>query len=92
MMESEKFFPIHIATIRSVKPRTAPIIGARKIKMMVFVQPERITAWIPPLASAAPRYPPRSACEELVGSQSHQVIRFQEMAPRSQANMTTGVT
>jgi hypothetical protein len=35
--------------------------GARKMNIMVFVQPERITAWIPHFATAAPRYPPRRA-------------------------------
>lgn len=92
MNPREKFFPIHMAAMRIKNPRIAPITGARKINMRVLVQPETITTWIPPLATAAPRYPPRSACEELVGSQSHQVIRFQLMAPRSAQNITIGVT
>jgi len=33
----------------------------------VFVQPERMIAWTPERATAAPAYPPISACEELVG-------------------------
>jgi hypothetical protein len=61
MKEREKFFPIHMASMRILKPRRAPIIGAKNMKIIVLVQPERITAWIPPLASAAQRYPPRRA-------------------------------
>lgn len=68
------------------------MIGAKKIKRIVFVHPARITTWIQPFASAAQRYPPISAWEELVGSQSHHVMRFQAIAPPSQQNMTRGVT
>jgi len=66
--------------------------GARNMKIIVLVHPDRITTWIPPFAIAAPRYPPRRACDELVGSQSSQVIIFHEIAQKSPQNMTRGVT
>ena len=75
-----------------VKPRIAPINGAKNIKTIVLVQPERITTFTPPLATAAPRYPPSRACEELVGSQSSQVIIFHDIAQKRAQNMTSGVT
>lgn len=78
--------------MRSVKPRAAPISGARKINISVFVHPESITTWSPPLATAAPRYPPRSACDELVGRASHQVRMFQLIAQNNAQNITSGVT
>lgn len=87
-----KFFPIHVARIRRKNHNTAPIIGARNINIIVLVQPERITTLIPPLAIADQRYPQRSACDELVGSQSHQVIRFQDIAPINPKKITIGVT
>ena len=43
-------------------------------------------------AMAAPAYPPSSACDELVGSPNHQVIRSQVMAPTNPARITQGVT
>ena len=41
--------------------------GDSTTKMSVLVQPAGRTALQPALATAAPAYPPISACEELVG-------------------------
>ena len=46
----------------------------------------------PALATAAPAYPPNSACDELVGSPKYHVIRFQMIAPMSPARITENVT
>ena len=46
----------------------------------------------PALATAAPAYPPKSACEELVGSPKYQVTRSQTIAPINPEKMTASVT
>lgn len=92
MVVREKFFPIQVEIIRRINPRVAPISGARKIKIIVLVHPDRITTWSPPFAIAAPRYPPRRACDELVGRASHQVRMFQLIAQNKAQNITRGVT
>src|SRR5205809_4175356 len=56
-----------IAVINN-RPAERPIIGDRKMNMIVLVQPDGTMAANPALATAAPAYPPMSACEELVGS------------------------
>ena len=43
---------------------------------------------IPTFARAAPAYPPINACDELLGSPFHQVIKSQAMAPAKPAMMT----
>ncbi len=45
-----------------------PMSGARTMKMIVRVHPLGMIAMKPALATAAPAYPPKSACDELVGS------------------------
>jgi hypothetical protein len=92
MTEREKFFPNQLAIIRSTNPNNAPMRGAKNINIIVFIHPDVITAAIHPLATAAPRYPPRSACEELVGRAIHQVIRFHVIAPNNPEKITRGVT
>ena len=62
--------------------------GASTMKMIVLVHPETMMALNPALATAAPPYPPNSACDELVGSPKYQVIRFQVIAPMSPVRMT----
>ena len=56
------------------------------------VQLSHSTAAIPPLATAAPAYAPIRAWDELVGSASHQVSRFQRIAPVRPAKITGSVT
>jgi len=46
----------------------------------------------PALAIPAPANPPMRACEEEVGSPSHQVVRFQATAPTSPAKTTASLT
>jgi hypothetical protein len=44
-----------------------PMRGARTMKMMVRVHPLGMIAMKPALAMAAPAYPPKNACDEMVG-------------------------
>ena len=46
----------------------------------------------PALAIPAPAKPPMRACDDEVGSPSHQVSRFQAMAPASPAKITASET
>jgi hypothetical protein len=83
-----------IATI-SRWPTIKPIIGDSTMKASVLLQAVQLsqrTAAMPPLATAAPAYPPIRACEELVGSASHQVSRLHRIAPISPAKITGSVT
>src|ERR1039458_4748710 len=79
---------------------TMPINGAQKINSTVnghcpMISPS-IACWNPLVqaacAIAAPAYPPISACDELVGSPHHHVIRSHAIAPRRAARITHGVT
>src|SRR6185503_1107011 len=76
----------------TARPTTRPITGATTMKMRVLVQPDTMTAPNPALATAAPAYPPKSACDELVGNPKYHVIRFQMIAPVRPAKMTVNVT
>ena len=64
------------------------------MKISVLIQPLQMigsSACRPRIterAMAAPAYPPKSACEELVGRPSHQVSRSQAIAPASPARIT----
>ena len=49
-------------------PTIRPMSGDTTMKISVLVQPEAMMAAKPAFATAAPAYPPKSACEELVGS------------------------
>src|SRR4030042_2012758 len=73
-------------------PSTSPINGARKIKIIVLYQPDAIITPKPPLAIAAPAYPPIKAWEELLGRPKYQVIMFQAIAPMRPARITEEVT
>ena len=59
---------------------------------MGMIQPLTITALNPACATAAPPYPPISACEELVGNPNIKVMRFQLMAPNNPASNTFSFT
>src|SRR5437870_10533671 len=76
-----------VATV-TIIPINIPMIGDRKMNATGFVQPPGINATKPAFATAAPPYPPISACDELVGSPRVSVIRFQPMAPNSPASRT----
>src|SRR6266516_888252 len=54
-----------------------PMTGATTMKTRVLVQPLAMIAEKPDLATAAPAYPPMSACEDEVGSPSHRGARRQ---------------
>lgn len=69
-----------------------PMSGASTMKIRVLVHPDTIIAAIPALATAAPAYPPMSACDELVGSPKYQVMRSHVIAPIRPAKMTENVT
>ena len=62
--------------------------GDRTMKMSVLVQPAGTIAAKPAFATAAPAYPPISACDELVGRPKYQVMRSQTIAPTSPPKMT----
>ena len=81
----------NVAVITS-RPTRRPITGATTMKMIVLVQPAGMIALNPAFATAAPAYPPKSACDELVGNPKNHVIRFQVIAPQRPAKMTASVT
>src|SRR5262249_12403173 len=80
-----------IATI-NVRPAVRPMSGERKMKMIVLVQPLGTMAANPAFATAAPAYPPTSACDELVGRPKYQVMRSQMIAPARPPKITEKVT
>src|SRR5918995_3453040 len=83
---------IHKLTSMSRKPRVSPNSGDSGMNRMVFSRLPASRTPKPPLATPAPAKPPMSACEEEVGSPSHQVRKFQAMAPTSPAKITASLT
>ena len=69
-----------------------PMSGERKMNTIVLFHPPGMMATNPALATAAPAYPPTSACDELVGSPDHHVMRSQIIAPSSPPKITENVT
>src|SRR3954454_7237338 len=66
--------------------------GASRPGTMTFsMMPSPSMALAPSATNAAPTTPPISACDELDGSPSHQVARFQAMAPMRPAKTTVVV-
>lgn len=57
-----------------------PSKGAMTIKITILITPAYTTELQPELATAAPTSPPTRVCDELDGSPSHHVIRFQVIA------------
>ena len=49
----------------------------------------RLTTFKPPCATAAPANPPINVCDELDGIPNHQVNKFQQIAAKTPARMTT---
>src|SRR5439155_18188922 len=66
--------------------------GESTMKITVFVTPATMMVPGPPAATAAPTKPPIRACEEEVGSPSHQVRKFHATAASSAASTTDSVT
>lgn len=58
------------------------------MNITIFTTPPIITELQPVLATAAPTNPPTSVWEELEGSPSHQVARFQQIAATKAEPMT----
>jgi hypothetical protein len=73
---------------RAMKPKINPTIGEAKRAMRIFSRPGTSMARHPAPTMTAPKIPPMSAWEELLGKPSHQVSRSQIMALRSAATIT----
>jgi hypothetical protein len=76
----------------SPNARTIPSSGDTTMKTAVFSKLDPSTTLQPALATPAPITPPISACDDEVGSPSHQVVRFQAIAPTRPANTTASLT
>src|SRR5918999_15468 len=80
-----------LASMR-MNPRASPNSGDSGMNRMVFCRLPASRTPKPALATPAPAKPPISACDEEVGSPSHQVRTFQLMAPTSPAKITASLT
>src|SRR5919109_5555291 len=83
---------IHRLASISRKPRAIPSSGDSGMNRMVFCRLPASSTPKPALAMPAPAKPPIRACDEEVGSPSHQVVKFQTMAPTSPAKITASLT
>src|SRR5215216_1291627 len=83
---------IHRLANISTKPSASPSSGDSGMNRMVFRRLSASSTPKPALAMPAPAKPPIRACDEEVGSPSHQVVRFQTMAPTSPAKTTASLT
>jgi hypothetical protein len=82
----------HISASISTNAKTSPSRGDTTMKMIVFSKAGPFTTLQPALAMPAPTTPPIRACDEEVGRPSHQVVRFQAMAPVSPPKTTASLT
>src|SRR5829696_2667355 len=82
----------HRLASMSRNPRVIPISGDSAMNRMVFSRLAAFRTLNPALATPAPAKPPIRACEEEVGSPSHQVKKFQATAPTSPAKTTASLT
>src|SRR5829696_694374 len=82
----------HRLASMSRNPRTIPNSGDSAMNRMVFSRLAAFRTLNPALATPAPAKPPIRACEEEVGSPSHQVKKFQATAPTSPAKTTASLT
>src|SRR5215218_2395748 len=80
-----------LASMR-VNPRAIPSSGDTAMNRTVFSRLAAFRTLKPALATPAPAKPPMRACDEDVGSPSHQVRKFQVTAPVSPAKMTASLT
>src|SRR5215204_1187462 len=83
---------IHMLASMSTNPRLSPNSGDSGMNRMVFSTLPRSSEPKPALATPAPAKPPISACDDEVGSPSHQVRKFQATAPTSPAKTTASET
>jgi hypothetical protein len=83
---------VHMRPSISTKANTIPSSGETTMKMIVFPKLGPFTTVQPAWAMPAPITPPISACDDEVGRPSHQVVRFQAIAPTSPANTTASPT
>src|SRR5829696_7985913 len=83
---------IHRLASMSTNPRAMPNSGDSGMNKMVFSRLLASSTPKPALATPAPANPPMSACEDEVGRPSHQVRRFQAIAPASPAKTTAEST
>ncbi len=82
----------HISASISTNAKDMPSSGDTTMKMTVFSKLAELTTLQPALAMPAPTTPPISAWDDEVGSPSHQVVRFQAMAPTRPPNTTASLT
>src|SRR5215204_943029 len=83
---------IHRLASMSTNPRAMPNSGDSGMNKMVFSRLLASSTPKPALATPAPANPPMRACEDEVGRPSHQVMKFQAIAPTSPAKMTASLT
>jgi hypothetical protein len=82
----------HMNPTISPKASTMPSSGDTTMNRTVFSSAGPSTTLQPALAMPAPTTPPISACDDEVGSASHQVVKFQAIAPTRPANTTASLT
>src|SRR6266508_2120415 len=82
----------HISPSISTNAKNIPSSGDTTMKITVFSKLGAFTTLQPALAMPAPTTPPISACDDEVGRPSHQVVRFQAMAPTRPPNTTASLT
>src|SRR5579859_5179598 len=68
-----------------IAPSAMPSSGEMTMNMAALRKNARSSDDVPALTIAAPAKPPKRACDDDVGSASHQVMRSQTMAPISAA-------
>jgi len=82
----------HISPSISTNAKNIPSSGDTTMKITVFSKLGAFTTLQPALAMPAPTTPPISACDDEVGRPSHQVVKFQAMAPTKPPNTTASLT
>src|SRR5215470_522796 len=82
----------HETVSTSSNAKKKPSKGERTIAAAVIPRPFQTIAPSPALVTPAPASPPIRAWELLEGSPSHQVIKFQTIAPMSAPNITAAST
>ena len=82
----------HISASISTNAKNMPSSGEITMKMTVLEKLAALTTLQPALVMPAPTTPPISACDDEVGRPSHQVVRFQAMAPTRPPNTTASLT
>ncbi len=78
---TEKYREEFKVRVIKINPRAKPMRGERMMKLAVLIIPFQTRTSVPPFMRPVPIRPPMRAWEELLGRPSHQVMRFQIMAP-----------